>query len=446
MGIITHIVKRSGDIVPFNPDRIVNAIYRAAVAVGGRDRKRAEELAEQVVEVLESSTQKGHHPNIDEIQDTVEKVLIENGHAKVAKEYILYREESNRRRREKGEGPAKPSENVPWAKTWQILDWAISHDVYTVDSLNQRIRRGEFSQIVDESEAAYEHDVDLAVEMISKRRNDIKMVIVSGPSSSGKTTTTIKLKQRLKRRGMKFLALNVDNYFFDLAIHPKDEFGDYDFETPQALDLSLINEHLRNLSEGEEVFIPFYDFKSGKRHLNHTPMKLSENEILLIDSLHGLYPDMTEDIPDEIKVKLYLEPLMQMKGPDDHYIRWTDLRLIRRMLRDAEHRAYKPQQTLEHWHYVRSSELRNIIPYLITADYIINSAMPYEIALYRPRLLDLFIKWEQLYRDNPLRKDAFTRASRISKILQAVEPVEDDSAVPFDSVLREFIGGSSLEY
>jgi uridine kinase len=175
-------------------------------------------------------------------------------------------------------------------------------------------------------------------------------------------------------------------------------------------------------------------------------MKLSENEILLIDSLHGLYPDMTEDIPDEIKVKLYLEPLMQMKGPDDHYIRWTDLRLIRRMLRDAEHRAYKPQQTLEHWHYVRSSELRNIIPYLITADYIINSAMPYEIALYRPRLLDLFIKWEQLYRDNPLREDAFTRASRISKILQAVEPVEDDSAVPSDSVLREFIGGSSLEY
>ena len=446
MGIITHIVKRSGDIVPFNPDRIANAIYRAAIAVGGRHRKRAEKLAEQVVEILESSTPKGHHPNIEEIQDAVEKVLIENGHAKVAKEYILYREESNRRRREKGARASKPSENVPWSKTWQILDWAISHDLYTIGSLNERIRRGEFSKIVDESEAAYEHDVDVAVEMISKRRNDIKMVIISGPSSSGKTTTTTKLKQRLKQRGMKFFALNVDNYFFDLAMHPKDEFGDYDFETPQALDLSLINEHLRNLSEGEEVTIPFYDFKSGKRHLNHTPMKLSDNEILLIDSLHGLYPDMTEDIPDEIKVKLYLEPLLQMKGPDDRYIRWTDLRLIRRMLRDAEHRAYKPQQTLEHWHYVRSSELRNIIPYLITADYIINSAMPYEIALYRPRLLDLFIKWEQLYRDNPLRKDAFTRASRISKILQAVEPVEDDSAVPSDSVLREFIGGSSLEY
>jgi uridine kinase len=116
------------------------------------------------------------------------------------------------------------------------------------------------------------------------------------------------------------------------------------------------------------------------------------------------------------------------------------------MLRDEEYRAYKPQQTLEHWHYVRSSELRNIIPYLGTADYIINSAMPYEIALYRPRLLTLFTNWEQQYRDDPLRRDAYVRSSRISKILKVVEPVEDDSPVPSDSVLREFIGGSSLEY
>jgi uridine kinase len=446
MGRITHVVKRSGAIVPFNPDRIANAIYRAAIAVGGRDRERAEWLAEQVVNFLEASTPTDRHPNIEEIQDIVEKVLIENGHAKVAKEYILYREESNRRRREKGTRASKPSENVPWSKTWQILDWAVSHEVHTVEALNARILRGEFPQIVSESETAYEHDVDIAADMIVKRRNEIKMVIISGPSSSGKTTTTTKLKQRLNQRGMKFLALNVDNYFFDLEIHPKDEFGDYDFETPQALDLTLINKHLKQLTEGEVVNTPFYDFKSSKRHLNHTPMKLSENEILLIDSLHGLYPDMTEDIPDEIKAKLYLEPLMQMKGPDDRYIRWTDLRLIRRMLRDEEHRAYKPQQTLEHWHYVRSSELRNIIPYLITADYIINSAMPYEIALYRPRLLTRFIKWDQQYRDDPLRRDAYIRSSRICKILQAVEPVEDDSPVPSDSVLREFIGGSSLEY
>jgi uridine kinase len=282
--------------------------------------------------------------------------------------------------------------------------------------------------------------------MVTERRDELKIVLISGPSSSGKTTTTIKLEDRLCGRGMCFKSLNVDNYFFDLEMHPKDEFGDYDFETPQALDLELINEHLKRLSEGEEVTIPFYDFKESKRYLDQTPLKLEGDEILLIDSLHGLYPPMTKDIPDEVKFKLYLEPLLQMKGPDKRYIRWTDIRLIRRMLRDSIHRAYKPQQTLEHWHYVRSSELRNIIPYLGTADHIINSAMPYEIPIYRCRLLDNFAEWATLYKDDPLREDAYTRASRIHQVLQAVEPFEDDSAIPSDSVIREFIGGSSLEY
>ena len=141
-----------------------------------------------------------------------------------------------------------------------------------------------------------------------------------------------------------------------------------------------------------------------------------------------------------------MEPLMQMKGPDDRYIRWTDIRLMRRMLRDATHRAYSPRQTLEHWHYVRSSEMRNIIPYLSTADLVINSAMPYEIALYRPRLLDDFAQWVHDYADDPLSEDAFIRAERVHAFLSAVEPVESDSDIPADSVLREFIGGSSLEY
>ena len=241
------------------------------------------------------------------------------------------------------------------------------------------------------------------------------------------------------------MILNVDNYFFDLEAHPKDEFGDYDFETPQALDLKLINEHIRQLIDGQEILIPYYDFKEGKRYPERTLMRLESDEILLIDSLHGLYPSMTTDIPDDIKFKLYLEPLLQMKGPDG-YIRWTDLRLIRRMLRDAEHRAYDPRQTLEHWHYVRSSEMRNIIPYIGTTDFIVNSAMPYELALYRARLMDSFVEWEVNYRDDPLREDAYQRATRILRVLESVTPIENDSAVPSDSVLREFIGGSSLTY
>jgi len=210
--------------------------------------------------------------------------------------------------------------------------------------------------------------------------------------------------------------------------------------------LALINEHLQQLCAGEKVMIPFYDFKTGKRHLNQTAMQLTEDQILLIDSLHGLYPPMTEGIPDEQKFKFYLEPLLQMKGPEGRYIRWTDLRLIRRMLRDAVYRAYKPQDTLEHWHYVRASELRNIIPYANTADYIINSAMPYELPLYSARLLDDFARWEGQYQDDPLRQDAYMRATRVHKVLGVVEPVQDDSPIPPDSVLREFIGGSIYKY
>jgi uridine kinase len=443
---LTHVIKRSGAIVPFNPDRITNAIYRAAVSVGGRDRERAAWLTSQVVELLEDTIADGSHPHIEEIQDAVEKVLIENGHAQVAKAYILYREERKRQRSEAETAKQRPSENVPWEKTWQILNWAISENVHTIEALNERIQRGEFAQVVKVSEEAYEREVDRAADLIVSRAKEIRMVIISGPSSSGKTTTTKKIEQRLAGEDLQFVPLNVDNYFFDLELHPKDEFGDFDFETPQALDLELINQHLKQLVSGEEILVPFYDFKLSKRFMDRTPMRLKENQILLIDSLHGLFPAMTEGIPEDLKTKLYLEPLLQMRGPDERYIRWTDIRLMRRMLRDAIHRAYQPRQTLEHWHYVRSSEMRNIIPYLGMADIIINSAMPYEIALYRPRLLDEFAQWKDDYRDDPLREDAHIRAERVHALLAAVEPFESDSNVPSDSVLREFIGGSSLEY
>jgi uridine kinase len=272
------------------------------------------------------------------------------------------------------------------------------------------------------------------------------MVIITGPSSSGKTTTTMKLAARLQRMGMKLVTLNVDNYFYDLELHPKDEFGDYDFEIPQALDLPMINEHLMRLIAGEEIRIPSYNFKAGRRTNDYTPMKLEPNEVILIDSLHGMYPDMTEGIPDEQKFKLYLEPLLQMKCPDGEYVRWTDLRLIRRMLRDAVHRAYDPRRTLEHWHYVRSSEMRNIIPHLNEADAIVNTGMPYEVPVYRARMLSQFVAWEAEYRQDPLREDAYQRAARILKVLQAIVPIEDESPIPPDSVLREFIGGSCYEY
>jgi len=446
MSKIKQVVKRSGVLVPFNQDRITNAIYRAAVAVGGRDRKEAEQLSDLVVKMLEGNFSPDHPPTIEEIQDTVEKALIEKGHAQVAKAYILYRDERKRQREDRKTLASHSVVNIPWRKIWYILDWAASHGINTVEGLNDRIMGGEFAHIVAISEQFYEKDLENAVDMIFDHKDELKIVIVTGPSSSGKTTTTIKINNRLKKQGLTFVTLNVDNYFYDLDMHPKDEFGDYDFETPQALDLPLINEHLKRLLAGDEIQMPIYNFKSGKRAEKTTPMKLKKNEIILIDSLHGLYGDMTEGIPAEAQFKLYLEPLLQLKLNDGNYVRWTDLRLIRRMLRDAVHRNWDMEHTLTHWHYVRSSEIRNIIPYINTTDYIINSGMPYELPLYRPKLLDKFAQWAEKYKDEPLREDAYNRAERVHKVLQQVVGVEDDSVVPGDSVLREFIGGSIYDY
>lgn len=440
------VVKRDGSIVEFTPQRITNAIYRAAVAVGGRDKKTSEKLTEEVVKILEEETPDGDLPTVEQIQDIVEKVLIEEGHARVAKAYILYRAERARLREQRAERKTEPSSNIPWSKLWRILDWAVDHGFHTVEHLNERIRKGELSEIIGASEAFYQEDVENAANLVADRKDQLRMVIIAGPSSSGKTTTTIKLGERLARHNMKLVTLNVDHYFFDLEMHPKDEFGDYDFETPQALDLELINEHLSRMFEGEEVMIPFYDFKTGTRHLEQTPMKLAPNEVILIDSLHGLYPDMTKDIQPEKKFKLYIEPLLQLKAPDGRYVRWTDIRLIRRMLRDASHRAYDPTKTLLHWHYVRASELRNIIPYVNTTDYIVNSGMPYEMPMYKAKLFDEFARWTKEYADDPLRADAFERASRVYKLMQTLDPIENDSVVPENSVIREFIGGSIYEY
>ncbi|MCX6033474.1 MAG: nucleoside kinase, partial [Chloroflexi bacterium] len=264
-----------------------------------------------------------------------------------------------------------------------------------------------------------------------------------GPSSSGKTTTTKKIALRLAEKGITFVELNLDNYYFDLELHPKDEFGDYDFETPQALDIELINRHIKDLLGGREIQMPYYDFKTGKRSQKNTPTRLAKNDVILIDSLYGLYPSLTEGVKSA-SYKVYIEPLLQMKCNDGEYVRWTDIRLMRRMLRDATSRAADYGQTLTHWHYVRSGELRNIMPYISSADNIVNSGMPYELSIYQPKLVGYFERWSQEYKENPLRQDAYTRASRVYALLKSILPITDETVVPVDSVLREFIGGLDL--
>jgi uridine kinase len=220
MAKVQYVIKRTGAVVPFNEERIANAIYRAAVAVGGRDKDKAAELAKQVIDIIDERYNENDKPHIEEIQDIVEKVLIENGHAKVAKEYILYREEAARRRKEDSRHFSKPSEYIPWAKIWRSLNWAVDHGLHTIKSAHERIKKGEFAQIVHEAESYYEDQLNTAAEMIKERSDELRMVMVSGPSSSGKTTTTLKLEQRLKKMDMSFVPLIVDHYFFDLELHP----------------------------------------------------------------------------------------------------------------------------------------------------------------------------------------------------------------------------------
>ncbi len=438
-----EIKKRDGRIVPFSQDRITNAIYRAAVAVGGRDKKTAEKLSDQVVVIVDEKYGPDRLPTVEEIQDIVEKVLIENGHAKVAKEYILYRDERNRHRLQGRSSSDQHKENIPWAKLWSVLDWSVDHGVNTVEGVNQRIRSGVVQDLVMEAERAYAQDITLVENAILERREEIKLAIFAGPSSSGKTTTTKKIALRLAEKGITLVELNLDNYYFDLELHPKDEFGDYDFETPQALDIELINRHIRDLLDLKEIQMPYYDFKTGKRSPATTPVRIARNDVILIDSLYGLYPALTEGVK-YTSYKVYIEPLLQMKCSNGEYVRWTDIRLMRRMLRDATHRAYDYGKTLTHWHYVRSGELRNIMPYISSADHIVNSGMPYELSLYKPRLEGYFKKWVQEYREDPLRQDAYTRASRVDDVLNGILPITDEAVVPGNSVLREFIGGLTL--
>lgn len=446
--IFTHVIKRDGSLEEFKQVRITEAIYRAAVDVGGRDRNLAEQVSEVVVRTLNFYTIKGDYPTIEEINDIIEKVLIERGHARTSKAFILRRAEQQsfgkgRRRKEIADEP------IPYKKIWNILVWNLTQNCETIEKINQKMNsKEEFVNFMNKCNQAYSADVDAAAAKIIERKDRIKVVIIAGPSSSGKTTTTIKLGERLSEEGLSLRAINVDNYFWDLEMHPKDKFGDYDFETPQAIDLKLFNENIRGLLAGEEIQTPIYDFPSGKRLSETNPMKIEKNDVLLIDCLHGLFPDLTAGVPPRNKFLLYIETLAQLRDKTGYFVRWTDIRLLRRMIRDMQFRAYSPEQTLTHWHYVRRSEMRHIIPYIHSVDHIINGALAYELPIHKTLLGEYFPKWVEKYKDDSDRVDAFIRANRVGQLFEEVKaaPKEFIDAVDKKALMREYIGGSEYEY
>jgi uridine kinase len=442
---LEKIVKRNGKVVNFRKEKIVNAIFKAAMEVGGEDKRLAEILADKVVHQLELEQEPGVFHSVEEVQDIIEKELIEAGHARTAKAFILYRHEHNKLR-EGIEKNTTSEGNIPYKKIWQILNWSIDHQCFSVDQINNRIKNNTYTQLVEEVTEKYNTDIAAAAEKIIARIEELKIVIIAGPSSSGKTTTTIKIGEHLAKLGYELVTMELDNYYFNLDHHPQDEFGDYDFETPEALDLELINQHLADLIAGKTIQMPRYNFKTGKREDETTPMRLEKNQIILLDSLHGLYEPMTSSVPCSKKFKVYIETLCQIRDKDNNYIRWTDIRLLRRMVRDSWHRSYNPRQTLEHWHYVRRSEIQHIIPFLGTVDHIIDGSLPYELPIYKKHLYQFFPEFVEDYKDNPKRQDAYIRAKRVLELLDTIEVWEDEEVIPKDALIREYIGGSIYDY
>jgi uridine kinase len=437
---IKHIAKRDGTIAEFDQDRITTAIYKAAASVGGHDKNLSRRLSNEVVKVLDEAYPPPDMPTVEEIQDVVEKVLIENGHAKTAKAYIVYRENRRRLREQHGKGKEGKSP-LPYRLMYENLLWNLEHRCETIDRLNDRIADGSFPLLIKDADKAYTEGVHRAAEAIASR-DGIKLIIVAGPSSSGKTTTTAKLAIRLKELGVDTVLLNLDHYFFDLEDHPKDEYGDYDFETPEALDMRLINKHLKTLIEGGTVRMPYYDFKVGRRELDANEISIGPEQVILIDTLHGLYGPLTQSVDDQLKYKVYIETVYILKDQEQNFLRWTDIRLLRRMVRDHASRGYDPKQTIGHWHYVRRSELKHIIPFINDADYVLNGALPYELPFHKKFSYRHFPKFIREWAHDPKRRDALIRAERIHRLLTQVDPYEDESVVPGDSLLREFIGGS----
>lgn len=439
------IIKRNGTRVAYDRDRIAAAVFKAAASIGGRDRQEAERIAGRVEERL-ASMYGENAPTVEDIQDLVETVLVEEGHVNTSRAYISYRSRRAQLRESRADQAVSTFNNIPYKKIYNVLLWNLDHDCASIEGLNRTMAEGRMSDLVAACEERYAGECRAAAENVLERIEDVRVIIVAGPSSSGKTTTTIKMMETLQQQGYSLKAINIDHYFFNLEDHPRDEFGDYDYETPQALDLERINRHLEQLLAGETVRTPHYDFHTGRRTLDAHELKLASHEILLIDSLHGLYADMTRSVPARNKFRLYIETLGQLRGCSGELMRWADHRLMRRMIRDSWHRSHSPQDTITHWHYVRKSELQHIIPYNASADFLVNSAMPYEIPILKNKLFSHFPAAMEQFKAHPGRQDAYIRARRLYELLEPLHPWEEDSVVPATSLLREFIGGSDYEY
>ena len=306
-------------------------------------------------------------------------------------------------------------------------------NVDTVHKLNRKVEQGEINDFILLSEALHEKKISNLADEISKKKN-AKMILIAGPSSSGKTTFARKLSLALRLNGLNPVTISVDNYFVERKDNPKDELGNYDFECIEAIDLKLFNDHLVRLLNGEEVEVPRFDFKVGTKVYDGTTMKMNKDNILVIEGIHCLNDRLTSAIPKDEKVKIYISDLTVLNIDYFNRISTTDTRLIRRIVRDYKYRGYDALNTLKSWYSVNRGEEKNIYPYQEEADYMFNSSLIYELAVQKKYAIPLL---KQI--DNTNKE--YGEAQRLIKFLEYFDDIPDDD-IPNTSLLREFIGGS----
>ena len=340
--------------------------------------------------------------------------------------------------------PMQLDMNVQWDKMFDIFHeyhmWVDIMGVPTVGRLNSKVLAGDSSELIKIAEAFHEKKIAAIADQINHANTSqgTRMVLISGPSSSGKTTTSKRLGIQLRILGLTPVLISLDDYFVDREHTPKDENGDYDFEALEAIDLELLNSDLKRLFAGESVEVPRYDFITGTRQWHETPLQLDERSIIIMEGIHGLNPRLTPSIPREQKFCIYASCLTSVAMDNMTRIATTDNRLLRRIIRDNATRGCNALSTLQRWPSVRRGEDKHIFPYQENADVMFNSSLFYEISVLRPML-------EPILREVPDTVPEYGEAKRLLKFLDNFTPISPDE-IPPTSILREFIGGSSFNY
>ncbi|MBR4266234.1 MAG: nucleoside kinase [Bacteroidales bacterium] len=319
----------------------------------------------------------------------------------------------------------------------EYKSWSKLLGISTVDSLNKAVATGEAGDIIKVAEALQEKKIAQIADRI-KQAGNVKLVLIAGPSSSGKTTTSKRLCVQLRVAGMKPVQISLDNYFVDREKTPRDESGEYDFEALEALDYQQFNKDILDMMDGKRVEMPVFNFQTGKREYRGEFMTADEDTVFVVEGIHGLNPTLSEMIPADRKFKIYVSALTPI-GVDYHNrIPTTDNRLLRRIIRDFRYRHYSAEETIKRWPGVRRGEDRNIFPFQEEADIMFSSALPYELGVIKKYA-------EPILRGVSERAPEYAEAQRLIKFLSYFKEFPDDE-IPPTSILREFLTGSSFHY